>query len=116
MERFGVYGNSVLSAHFSKKQNLLNKKKRAALAGPRYWGVDTSAPRTVKPTETPLGALEVGSGLHTRDLLGQASLIPDPVAPPPWEEVAGGGQHGVLWRVSPGQTGSKDSAGKRTRI
>ena len=89
------------------------------MAGPRYRGVDTSntsAPRMVEPTETPSWALEVGSGLHTRDLLGQASLIPDPVAPPPWEEVAGGGQHGALWRVSPGQTGSKDSAGKRTMI
>lgn len=82
MERFGVYGNSVLSARFSKKQNLLVKKKKggAALAGSRYWGVDTSnpsAPRTVEPTETPSWALEVGSGLHARDLCGQAFLIPD---------------------------------------
>ena len=95
MERFGVYGNSVLSAHFSRKTESV-KKKRAALAGPRFWGVDTSntgAPRTVEPTEKPSWALEVGSGLHTRDLWGQASLTPDPTAPP-WEEVASAGPCG----------------------
>ena len=27
MERFGVYGNSVLSAHFSKKRESVKKKK-----------------------------------------------------------------------------------------
>ena len=41
MERFGVYGNSVLSAHFSKKQNLLvkqNKKKKGCLGWPQIPG------------------------------------------------------------------------------
>ena len=97
MERFGVYGNSVLSAHFSKKRESVKKKKRAALAGPRFWGVDTSntgAPRTVELTEKPSWAPEVASGLHRRDLWGQASLIPDPMAPPPWEEVASTGPCG----------------------
>ena len=91
----GFMGTLYFLLIFLEKQNLL-KKKRAALAGPRFWGVDTSntgAPRTVEPTEKPSWALEVGSGLHTRDLWGQESLTPDPTAPP-WEEVASAGPCG----------------------
>ena len=94
----GFMGTLYFLLIFLKKQNLLKKKKkRAAWAGPRFWGVDTSntgAPRTVEPTEKPPWALEVGSGLHTRGLWGQAPLIPDPMAPPPWEEVASTGPCG----------------------
>lgn len=41
MERFKAYGNSVLSAHFSKKkknQNLLKKKKKGCLGWPQILG------------------------------------------------------------------------------
>ena len=103
MERFGVYGNSVLSAHFSRKTESV-KKKKGCLGWPQILGSGHQQHRCPQDSGAHREAL-VGprSGLRAAHKRPVGARIPD--SGPHGSSLGGGGQRGALWRLSPGQLG-----------
>ena len=103
MERFGVYGNSVLSAHFSRKTESV-KKKKGCLGWPQILGSGHQQHRCPQDSGAHREAL-VGprSGLRAAHKRPVGASIPD--SGPHGSSLGGGGQRGALWRLSPGQLG-----------
>ena len=110
----GFMGTLYFLLIFLKKQNLL-KKKKGCLGWPQILGSGHQQHRCPQDSGAHREAL---AGPRSGFRAAQKGLVGASI-PDAWSygssSLRGGGQHGALWS-EPRTAGSKDSAGKRTRI